>query len=146
VGGYVALAPGMDWGPLSFWRCFALLMVVICRWRLPERASAPIRAFHFGSRPFCRNFAAVLQEATIPDLCAGGRFFVLRLAGLCRRFPGDFHGSVSCERTHVWRHLCGVVRGFIGSNQINVLLLPQIFQRADFSRRLWVECPAASLF
>jgi MFS transporter, DHA1 family, multidrug resistance protein len=110
-------------------------MVVICRWRLPE-GHPPDPGVSLRLCAHLPQFRGGFAGATIPDLCAGGRFFVLRPAGLCRRFPGHFHGSVPCERTHVWRHFCGVIRWFHWEQSDQCSIAAQIFQRADFSRRL----------
>src|SRR5580692_6913552 len=60
VGGYVSIHLGWPWVFIVL-ALFALLMVVICWWRLPE-GHPPDPGVSLRPGPICRNFAAVLQE------------------------------------------------------------------------------------
>jgi DHA1 family bicyclomycin/chloramphenicol resistance-like MFS transporter len=144
VGGFVALHLGWQWVFIVL-ALFALLMVVICRWRLPE-GHPPDPGVSLRLAPICRNFAAVLRERQFLTYALAGAFsfsgLLVYVAGSPVIFMEVFHVSA---RTF-GAIFAGLSVGFIGSNQINVLLLRRFSSEQIFRGALWVECPAATLF
>jgi DHA1 family bicyclomycin/chloramphenicol resistance-like MFS transporter len=120
-------------------------MVVICWWRLPE-GHPPDPGVSLRLAPICRNFAAVLQERQFLTYALAGAFsfsgLLVYVAGSPVIFMEVFHVSA---RTF-GAVFAGLSVGFIGSNQINVLLLRRFSSEQIFRGALWVECPAATLF
>jgi DHA1 family bicyclomycin/chloramphenicol resistance-like MFS transporter len=144
VGGYVALHLGWQWVFIVL-ALFGFLVVVICWWRLPE-GHQPDPGVSLRLAPICRNFAAVLQERQFLTYALAGAFsfsgLLVYVAGSPVIFMEVFHLS-ACAFGGIF---AGLSVGFIGSNQINVLLLRRFSSEQIFRGALWVECPAASLF
>ncbi|MGA2659735.1 MAG: multidrug effflux MFS transporter [Verrucomicrobiota bacterium] len=144
VGGYVALHLGWQWVFIAL-ALVAFLILVICWWRLPE-GHPPDPGISLRLAPICRNFAAVLRERQFLTYALAGAFsfsgLLVYVAGSPVIFMEVFHVSA---RTF-GAIFAGLSVGFIGSNQINVLLLRRFSSEQIFRGALGVECPAASLF
>jgi DHA1 family bicyclomycin/chloramphenicol resistance-like MFS transporter len=144
VGGYVALHLGWRW-VFTALALVAFLILVICWWRLPE-GHPPDPGVSLRLAPICRNFAAVLRERQFLTYALAGAFsfsgLLVYVAGSPVIFMEVFHVSA---RTF-GAIFAGLSVGFIGSNQINVLLLRRFSSEQIFRGALGVECPAASLF
>jgi MFS transporter, DHA1 family, multidrug resistance protein len=144
VGGYVALHLGWQW-VFSILASVALLNLAVCFWHLPEGHS-PDRSVSLHFRPILRNFAAVLKEPQFITFALSG---ALAFSGLLVYVAGS--PIIFMEVFHVSARVFGVIFaglavGFIGSNQVNVLLLRKFSSAQIFQGALWVQCPASLLF
>jgi len=121
------------------------VMLVICRWWLPE-GHRPDPSVSLRFTPIMRNFAEVLREPQFLTYAISGAF---AFSGLLVYVAGS--PIVFMEVFHVSAHTFGAIFaglsvGFIGSNQINVLLLRKFSSEQIFRGALLVECPTALLF
>ena len=144
VGGLVATHWGWQW-------VFILLAVVslatllIACWYLPPGCPPdPKVALDLGS--IGRNFGTVLSEPQFSTYAISGAFAFSGLLVYVASSPIIF-----LEVYHVDAHTFGLIFaglavGFIGSNQINVLLLRKFTSEQIFRTALLVECPIAVLF
>jgi DHA1 family bicyclomycin/chloramphenicol resistance-like MFS transporter len=144
VGGFVSIHLGWQW-------VFIILAIVVCLnlavsyWYLPEGHPAdPGISLRF--RPILSNYAAVLREPQFITYALAGAFsfsgLLVYVAGSPIIFMEVFHVSA---RTF-GAIFAGLSVGFIGSNQVNVLLLRRFSSERIFHGALLVECPAALLF
>lgn len=144
VGGYVAVHLGWQWVFIIL-ALFAFLNLAVSYRYLPE-GHPPDRSVSLQPLPICRNFALVLKEPQFITYALAGAF---AFAGLLVYVAGS--PIVFMEVFHVSAHTFGAIFaglsvGFIGSNQINVLLLRKFSSAQIFRGALLVECPAALLF
>ncbi len=144
VGGYVASQWGWPW-VFVILASFALLNLVVCWWWLPE-GHAPDPSVSLKPLPIFRNFMDVLREPQFTTYALSGAF---AFSGLLVYVAGS--PIIFMEVFHVDAHTFGLIFaclavGFIGSNQINVLLLRKFSSSQVFWGALMVECPAALLF
>ena len=144
VGGYVATHLGWQW-------VFIILALVacanigLCYWYLPP-GHPPDRNVSLHPVPILRNFSAVLKEPQFITFALSGAF---AFSGLLVYVAGS--PIIFMEVFQVNAHTFGVIFaclavGFIGSNQVNVLLLRKFTSIQIFCGALLVECPVALLF
>lgn len=144
VGGFVAVHLGWQ-SVFIILALFAFLNIMILYWYLPEgHPPDPGISLHF--LPVMRNFAVVLKELQFTTYALSGAFafsgLLVYVAGSPIIFMEVFHASA-----HAFGAIfAGLAVGFIGSNQVNVLLLRRFSSEQIFQGALWVECPAALLF
>src|SRR6202034_1127462 len=107
---------------------------------------APDRGVSLHPLPILRNFAAVLREPQFTTYALSGAFafsgLLVYVAGSPIIFMEVFHVSAGAFGAI----FAGLSVGFVGSNQINVLLLRKFTSEQIFRGALLVECPAALLF
>jgi len=143
VGGVVSTLLGWQY-VFVILAAFALFNLVICHWCLPEgHAPDPGVSLRFG--PIFKNFAEVLREPQFTAYTLAGSFsfsgLLVYVAGSSILFMEVFHlgprafGAV----------FAGLAAGFIGSNQVNVLLLRRFGSRQIFFWALLLECPMTLL-
>lgn len=144
VGGFVALNLGWQWVFIVL-AVVAGLNLAVCWWSLPE-GHAPDRSVSLRPVPILRNFADVLKEPQFITFALSGAFafsgLLVYVAGSPIIFMEVFH--VSARTFGVI--FAGLSIGFIGSNQVNVLLLRRFSSTQIFHGALMVQCPAALLF
>ena len=144
VGGFVAVHLGWQWVFIVL-ASFVLLMLAVSFWCLPDGYPAD-DSISLRPLPILRNFAAVLKEPQFITYALAGAFafsgLLVYVAGSPIIFMEVFHVSA---RTF-GAIFAGLSIGFIGSNQINVLLLRKFSSEQIFRGALLVECPAALLF
>jgi len=144
VGGFVSLHLGWQW-VFVILALFAFLNLMIVWWFLPE-GHAPDRSISLMPAPILRNFAEVLRERQFLTYALSGAFafsgLLVYVAGSPILFMEVFHVSA---RTF-GAIFAGLSVGFIGSNQVNVLLLRKFTSEQIFRGALLVECPASLLF
>jgi len=143
VGGLVAVHLGWRWVFIVL-ASFVSLMLAVSYWRLPEGHPAD-RGVSLHPLPIVRNFALVLKEPQFITYALAGAFafsgLLVYVAGSPIIFMEVFHVSA-----HTFGAIfAGLAVGFIGSNQINVLLLRKFSSEQIFKGALWVECPVALL-
>ena len=143
VGAFVAIHFGWQlvFAILAF---VAILNLALVFWFLPEGHQAdPDISFH--PLPVLRNFIEVLKEPQFTVFTLSGSFAFSGLLVYVAASPIIF-----MEVFHVSSRLFGIIFaglavGFIGSNQINVVLLRKFTSVQIFKGALWVECPCAML-
>jgi len=144
VGGFVATHWGWQWVFVVL-ALVAFLNLAIVFWWLPE-GHQPDRTVSLRFMPIFRNFAAVLKEPQFITYALSGAFafsgLLVYVAGSPIIFMEVFHVSPRAFGAI----FAGLAVGFIGSNQVNVLLLRRFTSEQIFRAALWVECPAALLF
>lgn len=144
VGGFVS-------SHLGWTSVFVILAAVavadgiLCRSLLPE-GHQPDPTFSLRPKPILRNLAAVLGEPQFLVFALSGAF---AFSGLLVYVTGS--SIIFMEYFHVSAHafggiFAGLAVGFIGSNQVNVLLLRRFTSVQIFRAALLVECPTALLF
>jgi MFS transporter, DHA1 family, multidrug resistance protein len=144
VGGFVAVHLGWQW-VFVILAVVALLNLAISWWCLPEGHS-PDPTVSLLPLPIARNYGAVLLEPQFVTYAMSG---ALAFSGLLVYVAGS--PIIFMEVFHVSARAFGAIFaglsvGFIGSNQINVLLLRSFSSEQIFRTALLVECPAALLF
>src|SRR6201999_2207457 len=117
----------------------------LCWWCLPQAHTAD-RSVSLMPGPIFRNYSAVLVEPQFLTYSLAGAFafsgLLVYVAGSPIIFMEVFHVSAGTFGAI----FAGLSVGFIGSNQINVLLLRKFTSEQIFRGALLVECPAALLF
>jgi DHA1 family bicyclomycin/chloramphenicol resistance-like MFS transporter len=144
VGGFVAVHLGWKWVFIIL-SAFVGLMLAVSKWCLPE-GHQPDRNVSLRPLPILRNFAEVLKEPQFITYALAGAF---AFSGLLVYVAGS--PIIFMEVFHVSAHTFGAIFaglsvGFIGSNQVNVLLLRKFSSEQIFRGALLVECPIALLF
>ncbi len=144
LGSFVALHLGWQW-VFVILATVALLNLFLCWWCLPQ-AHAADRSVSLMPGPILRNYLAVLAEPQFLTYALAGAFafsgLLVYVAGSPIIFMEVFHVSAGTFGAI----FAGLSVGFIGSNQINVLLLRKFTSEQIFRGALLVECPAALLF
>ncbi len=144
VGGYVSSHLGWQWVFIVL-ASVAALNLLVCIFYLPEGHGAD-KAVSLRLMPIARNFAAVLKEPQFLTFSVSGAFafsgLLVYVAGSPIIFMEVF--KVSAQTFGLIFAVLSI--GFIGSNQINVLLLRKFSSEQIFRGALLVECPAALLF
>jgi len=144
VGGFVSVHLGWRW-VFAILATVALLNLAIVFWYLPE-GHQPDARVSLQPLPILRNFLEVLKEPQFTVFTLAGSFafsgLLVYVAGSPIIFLEVFHVSA---RTF-GLIFAGLAVGFIGSNQINVLLLRKFSSVQIFHAALLVECPFALLF
>jgi DHA1 family bicyclomycin/chloramphenicol resistance-like MFS transporter len=123
---------------------FAIFNLAVCFWYLPE-GHQPDRSVSLKFMPIVRNFASVLKEPQFITYALSGAF---AFSGLLVYVAGS--PIIFMEVFHVDAHkfaliFAGLAVGFIGSNQINFLLLRKLSSEQIYLATLMVECPVALL-
>jgi DHA1 family bicyclomycin/chloramphenicol resistance-like MFS transporter len=144
IGGFAALHWGWQW-VFVILALFAFFNLAVCYWKLPEGHS-PDRGVSLNFLPILRNYAAVLREPQFITYALSGAF---AFSGLLVYVAGS--PIIFMEVFHVSPRAFGAIFaalavGFIGSNQVNVLLLRRFSSVQIFNASLWVLCPCSLLF
>ena len=144
VGVLVAGRFGWQWVFIVL-AAFVALMLAVCRWWLPPGCH-PDRTVSLRLRPIFRNFGAVLQEPQFLTYALSGAFAFSGLLVYVASSPIIFLEVFHVRAQQFGLIFAGLSVGFIGSNQINVLLLRRFSSEQIFRGALLVECPVALLF
>lgn len=144
VGGFVSTHFGWQWVFIIL-ALVACANIAVCHWYLPP-GHPPDRSVSLHPVPILRNFGEVLKEPQFITFALSGAF---AFSGLLVYVAGS--PIIFMEVFHVNAHTFGLIFaglavGFIGSNQINVLLLRKFTSVQIFRCSLLVECPIALLF
>lgn len=139
VGNFVASGMGWQWVFLIL-AIVALINMAVVFWFLPE-GHEPDSNVSLHPAPILRNFAEVLKERQFITFAVASSF---ALAGLLVYVSGS--PIIFIEYFHVSTRtfgaiFAGLAVGFIGSNQINILLLKKFSSVQIFRAALLVECP-----
>lgn len=144
TGGFVAVHLGWVWVFILL-AAFALLNVALLFWYLPE-GHQPDATVSLRPLPIFRNYWEVLREPQFITYSLSGAFafsgLLVYVAGSPIIFMEVFHVSAQTFGFI----FAGLAVGFIGSNQVNVLLLRKYSSEQIFRASLLVVCPVALLF
>ena len=144
TGGYVAVHLGWAWVFILL-AAFAVLNVALLYWYLPE-GHQPDKTVSLHPLPIFRNYLEVLREPQFITYSLSGAFafagLLVYVAGSPIIFMEVFHVSAQTFGFI----FAGLAVGFIGSNQVNVLLLRKYSSEQIYRASLLVVCPVALLF
>ncbi len=144
VGSFVSIHLGWQWVFIIL-AVVAFLNLAVLYWYLPE-GHPPDDTVSLQPLPILSNFAIVLKEPQFITYALSGAFafagLLVYVAGSPIIFMEVFHVS---ERAF-GAIFAGLSVGFIGSNQVNVLLLRRFSSEQIFRASLLIECPVALLF
>ncbi|HEX3798091.1 MAG TPA: multidrug effflux MFS transporter [Verrucomicrobiae bacterium] len=144
VGGFLSTHLGWQW-------VFIILSVVVCLnmaavfWLLPD-GHKPDTSVSLKFVPIIRNFLDVLREPQFTTYALSGAFAFSGLLVYVAGSPIIFMEVFKVSPGMFGGIFAGLSVGFIGSNQVNVLLLRKFTSVQIFRGALLVECPAALLF
>lgn len=141
VGVYVAIHLGWQWVFIVL-ASFVLLMLGVTAWLLPEGHQAD-RNISLRPGPIFRNYAEVLKEPQFVTYTLSGAFAFAGLLVYVSSSPIIFMEIFHVTTRQFGFIFAGLAVGFIGSNQINVLLLRKFTSQQIFRATLLVECPVS---
>jgi MFS transporter, DHA1 family, multidrug resistance protein len=144
VGVFVAVHLGWQWVFIAL-SLFVVLMLFICWWRLPQ-AHDPDPTVSMRLGPILRNYFIVLKEPQFITYALSGAFAFSGLLVYVSSSPIIFMEVFHVSPQMFGAIFAGLSVGFIGSNQINILLLRKFSSEQIFRGALLVECPTALLF
>ncbi len=144
VGGAVAAHLGWRWVFIIL-AVVAFLNVVVCHLYLPD-GHQPDRSVSLRPAPILRNFGEVLREPQFLTFALSGAFAFSGLLAYVAGSPIIFMDVFHVDKRTFSLIFAGLATGFIGSNQINVLLLRRFSSAQIYLGVLLIECPAALLF
>jgi DHA1 family bicyclomycin/chloramphenicol resistance-like MFS transporter len=143
VGVYVAVNLGWQWLFIVL-SAFVVLMLLVTAFVLPE-GHTPDRSISLRPGPILHNYALVLKEPQFITYALSGAFafsgLLVYVAGSPIVFMEVFHVSAK----QFGAIFAGLSVGFIGSNQVNVLLLRKFSSEQIYRGAMLVECPMALL-
>jgi DHA1 family bicyclomycin/chloramphenicol resistance-like MFS transporter len=144
VGGAVASHLG--------WRCVfiilaavAALNLVVC-WTLLPDGHQPDKTVSLRPMPILRNYAIVLRERQFTIFALSSAFALAGLLAYVAGSPIIFMEVFHVKPRAFGMIFAGLATGFIGSNQINVLLLRRFKCEQIYYAALLAALPAALLF
>jgi DHA1 family bicyclomycin/chloramphenicol resistance-like MFS transporter len=143
VGVYVSVHLGWQWVFIVL-SAFVVLMLIVSWWLLPE-GHKPDRTVSMRLGPIAANYAAVLKEPQFITYSVAGAFAFSGLLVYVSSSPIIFMEVFHVTVQRFGMIFAGLAVGFIGSNQINVLLLRKFSSEQIFRATLLIECPVALL-
>ncbi|MEI9865576.1 MAG: multidrug effflux MFS transporter [Limisphaerales bacterium] len=144
VGVFVAVNLGWQWVFIVL-SAFVALMLFICWWLLPQ-GHQPDRSVSLRLGPIFHNYATVLKEPQFITYALSGAFAFSGLLVYVASSPIIFMEVFHVSPQKFGAIFAALSVGFIGSNQVNVLLLRKFSSEQIFRATLLVECPVALLF
>jgi DHA1 family bicyclomycin/chloramphenicol resistance-like MFS transporter len=144
IGVFVAVHLGWQWVFIAL-SAFVALMLFICWWRLPQ-GYKPDATVSLRPGPIFHNYADVLKEPQFITYALSGAFAFSGLLVYVASSPIIFMEVFRVSPQQFGAIFAGLATGFIGSNQINILLLRKFSSEQIFRATLFVECPVALLF
>ena len=144
MGVFVAVQFGWQWVFIVL-SAFVALMLAVC-WRWLPSGHIPDRTVSLRLRPIARNYAAVLQEPQFLTYALSGAFAFSGLLVYVASSPIIFMEVFHVSPGQFGAIFAGLSVGFIGSNQINILLLRKYSSEQIFLGALLVACPVALVF
>jgi DHA1 family bicyclomycin/chloramphenicol resistance-like MFS transporter len=144
VGVLVATHLGWRWVFIVL-ASFVLLMMFVSHWLLPEGHKAD-RSVSLRPGPILANYADVLKEPQFITYSLAGAFSFSGLLVYVSSSPIIFMEVFRVNAQQFGLIFAGLAMGFIGSNQINVLLLRKFASQQIFRATLIVVCPVSVLF
>ena len=144
VGSFVAAQLGWRW-VFVILTVVAFLNLAICMILLPA-AHTPDKTVSLRPGPIIRNYAEVLKEPQFIVFAAVSAFALSGLLAYVAGSPIIFLDVFHVEPREFGMIFAGLATGFIGSNQINVLLLRRFSSVQIFSGALFVAFPVTIIF
>lgn len=144
VGTYVSLRLGWQWVFILL-AAFAALNVVLLIFFLPE-GHEPDPSVSLHPLPILRNFMEVLKDRQFITYAGSG---ALVFSGLLVYVTGSsiiFQDVFHVDKPMFSKIFALLSVGFIGSNQVNTLLLRKFTSEQLYRMALFVDCPVAMLF
>jgi MFS transporter, DHA1 family, multidrug resistance protein len=143
IGVFVAVHLGWQWVFIVL-SAFVLVMLAVSAWVLPE-GYEPDHSIRLRPLPILRNYATVLQEPQFLTYALATAFAFSGLLVYVASSP-----IVFMEVFHVTAREFGAIfaclaTGFVGSNQVNILLLRKFSSDQIFRGAMFVVCPVATL-
>lgn len=143
VGVFVAVHLGWHWVFIIL-SAFVALMLFVCWCWLPQ-GHQPDRSVSLRLRPIFHNYALVLKEPQFLTYALSGAFAFSGLLVYVASSPIIFMEVFHVSPQQFGAIFAGLATGFVGSNQINILLLRKFSSEQIFRATLLVECPVATL-
>lgn len=144
IGGFVSIHLGWQ-AVFIILAVHAFIMLLVC-WRWLPEGHPPDPTVSLRPAPILHNFTVVLKEPQFLTYALAGAFAFAGLLVYVAGSPILFMEVFQVEPGVFGAIFAGLSVGFIGSNQINVLLLRRYSSEQIFRAALLVECPAALLF
>lgn len=144
IGGFVSIHFGWQ-AVFVILSVHAFIMLIVC-WRWLPEGHPPDASVSLRPAPILANFIFVLKERQFITYAMAGAFAFAGLLVYVAGSPIMFMEVFDVEPSVFGAIFAGLSVGFIGSNQINVLLLRRFTSDQIFRGALLVECPAAILF
>lgn len=141
IGVFVAVNLGWQWVFIVL-AAFVLVMLLIARWVLPQ-GHPPDKSVSLRPLPIWRNYGVVLREPQFLTYSLAGAFAFSGLLVYVTSSPIVFMEVFGVSQKQFGLIFAGLSVGFIGSNQVNVLLLRKFSSEQIFRGALLVECPTA---
>jgi DHA1 family bicyclomycin/chloramphenicol resistance-like MFS transporter len=144
VGSAIAAQWGWRWVFIVL-AVVALLNLAVC-WRYLPDAHQPDKSVSLRLGPIIGNYLDVLKERQFTVYAVSSAF---AFSGLLAYVAGS--PIIFMEVFHVNTRIFGLIfaglaAGFVGSNQINILLLRKFSSARIYSGAMWIEFPVAILF
>lgn len=141
IGVFVAVHLGWQWVFIVL-AAFVFVMLLVTRFVLPD-GHPPDQSVSLRLRPILQNYALVLREPQFITYALAGAFAFSGLLVYVTSSPIVFMEVFHVSAQKFGAIFAGLSVGFIGSNQINVLLLRKYSSEQIFRGALLVECPTA---
>ena len=143
TGVFVAVHLGWQWVFILL-AAFVLVMLAVSKWVLPE-GHAPDATVSLRPGAIVANYVTVLQEPQFLTYALAGSFAFSGLLVYVASSPIVFMGVFHVSPQMFGAIFAGLAVGFVGSNQVNILLLRKFSSEQIFLGALLVECPVALL-
>ena len=143
IGGYVTVHFGWQ-SVFIILPAFVLLMMIVSKWVLPDGCE-PDKTVSLRFAPIVKNYSSVLKEPQFITYALAGAFAFSGLLVYVSSSPIIFMEVFHVDPQRFSIIFACLAVGFIGSNQINVLLLRKYSSEQIFRATLLIECPVALL-
>jgi DHA1 family bicyclomycin/chloramphenicol resistance-like MFS transporter len=143
AGVFVAVHFGWQWVFIVL-SAFVALMLVVSKTLLPP-GHPPDRTVVLRFGPIVQNYITVLKEPQFITYALAGAFGFSGLLVYVASSPIIFMEVYHVSAGQFGAIFAGLATGFIGSNQVNVLLLRRFTSEQIFRAMMLVECPVALL-
>jgi DHA1 family bicyclomycin/chloramphenicol resistance-like MFS transporter len=143
VGTFVAINLGWKWVFIVL-SAFVLLMLAVSALVLPV-GYEPDRSIKLRPLPILRNYAEVLKEPQFLTYALAGAFAFSGLLVYVTSSPIVFMEVFHVSTKQFGAIFAGLAVGFIGANQVNILLLRKFSSEQIFRWAMLAVCPVATL-
>ena len=144
VGSVIAIHWGWRWVFIVL-AVVSLLNLALC-WAYLPHAHEPDKSVSLRLTPILKNYAAVLRERQFTVFAVSSAFAFSGLLAYVAGSPIIFMEVFHVNPRTFGLIFAGLASGFIGSNQINVLLLRKFTSVQIYSGAMLIEFPVAILF
>jgi DHA1 family bicyclomycin/chloramphenicol resistance-like MFS transporter len=144
VGSVIAVHWGWRWVFIVL-AVVSLLNLAVC-WAYLPHAHEPDKSVSLRLTPILKNYVAVLQERQFTVFAVSSAFAFSGLLAYVAGSPIIFMEVFHVNPRTFGLIFAGLASGFIGSNQINVLLLRKFTSVQIYTGAMLIEFPVAVLF